>query len=75
MRTARGALPILQHRLEAAVANYDQANARFDAGMGNAIEMADAEDLRTSAEIDLAEGTFDVARARANLGRFIAEAL
>lgn len=73
VRTARDALPILQHRLDAAIANYDQASARFDAGMGNAIEMADAEDLRTSAEIDLAEGSYDVARARAALGRFIAE--
>jgi outer membrane protein TolC len=73
--TARDALPVLQRGLDAAVANYKQASARFAAGMGNAIEMADAEDLRTTAEVDLARGTFEVARARAVLGRFIAEGL
>jgi outer membrane protein TolC len=73
--TARDALPVLQRALDAAVANYNQANARFAAGMGNAIEMADAEDLRTTAEVDLARGTFEIARARAALGRFIAEGL
>jgi outer membrane protein len=66
---------VLQRGLDAAVANYNQASARFAAGMGNAIEMADAEDLRTTAEVDLARGTFEVARARAVLGRFIAEGL
>jgi outer membrane protein len=70
---ARDALPVLKRALEASVANYDQANARFASGIGNAIEMADAEELRTAAEIDLAEGTFEVARARANLARFMAE--
>ncbi|HEX4459181.1 MAG TPA: TolC family protein [Polyangia bacterium] len=73
--TARDALPVLQRTLDAAIANYNQASARFNVGMSNAIEMADAEDLRTTAEIDLARGTFDVARARAALGRFIAEGM
>jgi outer membrane protein len=73
VEAARDALPSLKRALDASVANYDQATARFDAGVGNAIEMADAEELRTSAEIELAQGTFQIARARARLGRFIAE--
>jgi outer membrane protein len=73
VESARDALPVLQHTVQAATANYDQASARFDAGMGNAVELADAEELRTSSEIDLAVGTFALARARAELGRAIAE--
>ncbi len=33
--------------------------------MGNAVELADAEELRTTAEIELARGQFELARARA----------
>ena len=73
VRAARDALPVLHHALDAAVANYDQANARFDVGLGNAVELADAEELRTRSEIQLAIGEFDVARARAALARVIAE--
>jgi outer membrane protein TolC len=72
---ARTALPGLQQAVTAARANYDQADARFRAGLGTAVELADAEDLRASAEIDLALGQFDVARARAAFGRAIAEGL
>jgi outer membrane protein TolC len=71
---ARDALPLLKRALDAAIANYEQAIARFDAGLGNAVELADAEELRVEAEIELAEGTFELARTRATLGRFIAEA-
>jgi outer membrane protein TolC len=73
VEAARGALPVLRHSVEAAVANYEQANARFDAGMSNAVELADAEELRTDAEIQLALGTFELARTRATLGRLMAE--
>jgi outer membrane protein len=75
VESARDALPILRHSVDAAAANYDQASARFDAGMGNAVELADAEELQASAEIQLALGTFDVARTRAELGRVIAEGI
>jgi outer membrane protein len=71
--TARDALPVLRRSLEAAVANYAQADARFRSGLGNAVELADAEALRTDAEIQLALGSFEYARARAALGRAIAE--
>jgi outer membrane protein TolC len=74
VEAAHDALPVLRHSVDAAVANYDQASARFDAGMGNAVELADAEELRTDAEIQLALGTFDLARTRAALGRLMAEA-
>jgi len=72
---ARDALPAMQDALRGALANYAQADARFRAGLGNAVELADAEELRTSAEVRLALGRFEVARARAIFGRAIAEGL
>jgi len=72
---ARDALPSLRHELEAARANYDQADARFKAGLGTSVELADAEALRIDAEIQLAIGTFELAKARAAFGRAIAEGL
>ncbi len=72
---ARDALPSLRHELEAARANYAQADARFKAGLGTSVELADAEALRIDAEIRLAIGTFELAKARAALGRAIAEGL
>ena len=64
-----------RNAVDAARANYDQADARFRAGIGNAVELADAEALRTDAEIQLALGQFELARARAAFGRAIAEGL
>jgi outer membrane protein len=72
---AKRALPGLEQAMTAARANYDQADARFRAGLGTAVELADAEDLRASAEINLALGKFDVASTRASFGRAIAEGL
>jgi outer membrane protein TolC len=72
---ARRALPGLEQAVTAARANYDQADARFRAGLGTAVELADAEDLRASTEINLALGQFDVASTRAVFGRAIAEGL
>jgi len=69
---AREALPALQRELEAARANYAQADARFRAGLGTSVELADAEALRADAEIRVALGIFDVAKARAMFGRAIA---
>jgi outer membrane protein TolC len=70
---ARAALPALERSVEAARANYDQAEARFKSGLGNAVELADAEALRARAEIDLALGQFELARARVAFGRAAAE--
>lgn len=72
---ARTMLPGLHHAVEAAHANYAQADARFRAGLGTSVELADAEALRTDAEIRFALGQFDIARARAAFGRTIAENL
>jgi outer membrane protein TolC len=73
-RGAGGAArPALERGVEAARANYEQADARFRSGLGNAVELADAEALRTQAEINLALGRFDVARARIAFARAIAE--
>ena len=75
VEVARDALPGLERAVTAAVANYAQADARFKAGLGTSIELADAEALRTDAEINLAMGKFDLAKARAALGRAISEGL
>jgi len=72
---SREALPALQRELEAAGANYAQADARFKAGLGTSVELADAEALRADAEIRVALGTFDLAKARAMFGRAVAEGL
>jgi outer membrane protein TolC len=72
---ARQSLPALERELEAARANYAQADARFKAGLGTSVELADAEALRTDAEIRQALGVFELARARAAFGRRIAESL
>ncbi len=70
---ARSAVPALERALEAARANYDQVEARFKSGLADAVELADAEALRTQAEVDLIVGRFDLARARVAFGRTIAE--
>jgi len=70
---ARQALPAQQRALDAATANHAQAEARFTGGLGTAIELSDAEALLTDAQIQLAIGQFQLSRARARLGRLIAE--
>jgi outer membrane protein TolC len=75
VQVARTALVALENAVVAARANYQQADARFGAGIGNAVELADAEAVRTDAEIQLALGQFELARARAAFGRAIAEGL
>jgi outer membrane protein TolC len=75
VRVTRAALPGLEAAVRAAMANYAQADARFKSGLGTSVELADAEALRASTEIDLAVGRFDLARARAAFGRAIAEGL
>ena len=51
----------------------EEAEARFKAGLGTALELADAEYLRTEAEIQLAGGQFELSRTRAVLGKLMAE--
>ena len=75
VEVARSTLTALDNAVVAARANYEQADARFRAGIGNAVELADAEMVRTDAEIQLALGQYEVARARASFGRAIAEGL
>jgi outer membrane protein len=72
---AKRALPSLERSVEASHANYAQADARFRAGLGTSVELADAEAVRVDAEIQLALGQFALARARAAFGRVSAEAL
>jgi outer membrane protein len=70
---AQKAIAALEREVEAARANYAQADARFKAGLATIVELADAEALRTTAEIQLALGRFEQARQRAALGRLIVE--
>lgn len=72
---ARAALPALERASTAAQSNLAQAEARFKAGLGTSVELADAEALLTEAQIQLAIGHFDEARARARLARALSEAL
>jgi len=72
---ARQTLPALRRELDAAGANYAQADARFKAGLGTSVELADAESLRADAEIRVALGIFELAKARSMFGRAIAEGL
>jgi len=73
VQVAQAALVGLQRAVDAAHANYAQAEARFKAGLGTSLELADAETLRTEAEIQLAVGRYDVLRARALLARLFGE--
>ncbi len=66
-------LPGLQTAVDAAKANQAQAEARFKAGLGTIVELADAEALLTNSQLEFAVGQFTVARARAALGRVMAQ--
>jgi outer membrane protein TolC len=72
---ARDALPALKQSVDAARANYAQADARFRGGLGTAVELADAGAVLADAEVGLALGVFEVARTRAGFGRAIAEGI
>lgn len=67
-------LGALERGSDAARANYDQADNRFRVGLGTSTELADAQAVRTEADIQLAIGRFQVARTRAALSRAVAEA-
>jgi outer membrane protein TolC len=68
-QVAAQSLPALENARLAAQANYEQAEVRVNSGLGTAVELADAEALRTSAEVELVLGRFEVVRARASLVR------
>jgi outer membrane protein len=73
LEIAQTALTGLAEAVRAARANYDQAEARFKAGLGTSLELGDAESLRTDAEIQLAVGRWGALRARALVARFTNE--
>jgi len=73
VHVAQAALVGLERAVDAARANYAQAEARFKAGLGTSLELADAEAVRTDVEIQLAVGRYDALRARAVLARLMAE--
>ncbi len=73
--SAAQAIPRLEQALAAAKENYDQANVRFNQGLGTSVEIADAERLLTDAEVQLAQGEFYFQRSRAQLERVMAGGL
>lgn len=73
LHASREALPALEAAERAARDNQAQADARFRAGLGTSVELADAEALLTDAQIQLAVGRFNASRADARLGRVLAE--
>jgi outer membrane protein TolC len=75
VEVSEAALLGLGRALDAARANYSQAEARFKAGLGTSLELADAEAVRTDAEIQLAVGEFESVRTKAMVTRLTAEGL
>ncbi len=75
IQVSQAALVGLDRAVEAAKANYAQADTRWKAGLGTSLELADAEAVRTDAEIQLAVGQFEARRARAVLSRLLGEGL
>lgn len=73
LHSSREALPALEAAERAARDNQAQAEARFRAGLGTSVELADAEALLTDAQIQLAVGRFNASRAGARLGRVLSE--
>lgn len=74
-RLAESALPALRAAALAAQKNDEHASARFRIGLSTSIELADAQALRTDAEIQLAVGRFELFRARAAFHRCLAQGL
>lgn len=72
-RVAETAIEALAQATEAARANYEQADARFRAGLGTSTELADAEAIRLEAEVQEAVGGFELATARAQLARVMGD--
>jgi outer membrane protein TolC len=72
-RIAESTLGALAQAAEAAKANYEQAEARFQAGMGTSTELADAESIRLEAEVQQVIGGFELATARAELSRVMGD--
>ena len=71
---AQKTLPGLLARVTASKANLEQAEARFRAGLGNIVELTDAEALLVTSQLELAVGQFNVARAASHLARALGTA-
>ena len=73
VETARGALASLDRAITSARESYAQAEAGFAAGMTSNVDVASASLLVIDAESNQAVAAFQLARARAQLGRLLAE--
>jgi outer membrane protein TolC len=63
------AVDAVERSVVAARANYEQAEARFKAGLATTVEVSEAETFRAEAEAQLAVTRFDVLKANATLRR------
>lgn len=63
------AVDAVERSVVAARANYEQAEARFKAGLATTVEVSEAETFRAEAEAQLAVTRFDVLKANAALRR------
>lgn len=75
LTAAQQILPGLTATVTAGRANLEQAEARFRAGLGTIVELADAEALLVNAELELAIGAFTLERSRARFDRALGAAL
>lgn len=72
-RVATEALDAVERAATAAALNYRYAEERFRVGMGNSVEIADAEALRVDAEVQRALARSQAAQSRVRLTRALAE--
>lgn len=70
---AAQAVAITERAAQAARENYEHAQQRFQVGLGTVIELADAQAVRTAAEIQFAIAKYQAAQKRALLARAAAE--
>jgi outer membrane protein TolC len=73
LQQARAAQTALDAALRAANANLEQAQARFELGLGTSVELADAQNLKTDAEVQVVLGRATARAARIALDRLTQE--
>lgn len=71
VRTGKAALEAVEVAAVAAREQLRQAEARYQAGVGSAIELADAQDALTTAEGDVVEAEWTLIAAHAQLARAV----
>ncbi len=73
LQQAKSAQTALEAALQASNANLEQAQARFELGLGTSVELADAQNLKTDAEVQVVLGRAAARAARIALDRLTQE--